>query len=104
MHGEHAMSRVTLDSAKVVGALNRTSLSQRDLADRQAMHAGTGLELLLTGDRWLPVRYEWTFVPGRPPTAHVVLGAPWEVIHADGPSVSIELPPNAVLRWPQRRR
>jgi hypothetical protein len=94
------VSRVTLDSAKVVGALNRTSLSQRDLADRQAMHAGTGLEQLLTGDRRLPVRYEWS---GRP-TAHVVLGAPWEVIHADGPSVSIELPPNAVLRSPQRRR
>jgi hypothetical protein len=62
------------------------------------------LELLLTGDRWLPVHYEWSFISGRPPTAHVVLGGPWEVIHAGGPGVSIELPPNAVLRWPQRRR
>jgi hypothetical protein len=78
----------------------------RHFLDGRAVHAGSGLELLFTGDRWLRVRYEWSFIPGRPPTAHFVLGGPWEAIHADGdgPSVSIALPPNAVLRWPQRRR
>jgi transcriptional regulator with XRE-family HTH domain len=45
------MSRVTLDSAKVVGALNRKSLSQRDLARRAGVSETTVSHLV----RGLPV-------------------------------------------------
>jgi transcriptional regulator with XRE-family HTH domain len=45
------MSRVTLDSDKVVGALNRKSLSQRDLARRAGVSETTVSHLV----RGLPV-------------------------------------------------
>jgi hypothetical protein len=76
----------------------------RHFLDGSAVHAGTGLELLLTDGRWLPVGYEWSFIPGRWPTAHVAIGGPWEAIRQSGPVVSMELPPDAVLRWPEGHR
>jgi hypothetical protein len=67
--------------------------------------AGATLELLREGGRWLPVRYEWSRQPDMPPTAHVALGVPVGARElADPPTVSLELPPQAIVRWPDRER
>jgi TusA-related sulfurtransferase len=37
---------------------------------------GDTLELLLDDGHWLPIRYEWSWQPNVPPTAHIALGLP----------------------------
>jgi hypothetical protein len=58
------------------------------------VHAADGL-CLLTHAGWLEGRYEWGFKPGTPPQFYFSL--PGIDIQ-----VSVALPPNALLAWPQR--
>jgi hypothetical protein len=76
----------------------------------EAVHAGTGLELLLADGRWIPGRYEFTrhdddlrplFYADLP----LATAAPdWAGADADAavhPEACIELPAAARLRWPR---
>lgn len=62
-----------------------------------ALHAGTAVEVLTPEGSWQPARFEYDTATWSP-RAHVVLGG-W-----DAPEVAFTLPPDAVLRLPQRRR
>ena len=71
------------------------------------MHAGATLELLLDNGRWITVGHEWTWQPDALSTVHVALDArprARELGAADPPAVSFELPPRAILRWPEQER
>jgi hypothetical protein len=75
---------------------------RRHFLDGRPVHAGSALDLLLPGGRWQRVRYEWGFGK-KPPTAWLQLGGPPGAEQLDAaPQVSFELPPRAVLRWPDR--
>jgi hypothetical protein len=85
--------------------LGRTEGGARHFLDGRPVHAGATLERLLDDGHWLQVRYEWSWQPDTSPTAHVALGVPAGARElVDPPAVSFELPPRAILRWPQRGR
>jgi hypothetical protein len=85
--------------------LGRTEGGPRHFLDGRAMHAGAPLELILGDGDWLAIRYEWSWQPDTPPTAHVALGVPGGARElAAAPMVSFALPPRAILRWPPRER
>ena len=98
----------------VTGSEPRTQLilgqvegGPRHFLDRQPVHAGATLELLLDNGRWITVGYEWTWQPGALSTAHVALGVrprTRELGAADPPTVAFELTPRAILRWPEQER
>lgn len=76
----------------------------RHYLDGQPVHAGATLELLLGDGRWVRVRYEWSWHPDRPPTAHLELGLPpGGAGIAEAPVVSFALPSRAILRWPDEK-
>jgi hypothetical protein len=65
----------------------------------QPVHAGTALELRLPEDRWVVVRYEWTWDLAERPRAHLALGGRGEALgYAE--LVAFALPERAELRWP----
>lgn len=68
------------------------------------VHAGDLLELRLMDDRWIPVRYEWSWLAADPPRGYMALGGRGEHIGWDPGVVSFKLPERAELRWPQRSR
>jgi hypothetical protein len=83
--------------------LGRDDGGQRHFLDGQPVHAGTLLELLLPDGRWQPIGYEWGWSVDEPPTATMRLGAPAGAEQlGDQPSVTFDLPAEAVLRWPPR--
>lgn len=83
--------------------LGRTEGGRRHFLDGRAVHAGDVLELLAGDGHWLAIRYEWSWDHDTPPTAHTTLGAPPEAERQGlQPTVSFELPPRAILRWPSR--
>jgi hypothetical protein len=76
---------------------------RRHFLDGRPVHAGTTLDLLLPDGHWQRVRYEWSFTRETPPRAYLQLGGPAAAERLDAaPQVSFELPPRAVLRWPER--
>ena len=79
----------------------------RHFLDEQPVHAGTTLELLLDSGRWITVGCGWTWQPDVLSTVHVALGVGPRARGlgaADPPTVSFELPPRAILRWPEQER
>ena len=63
--------------------------------------SGTTLELLLSGDRWIPVRYEWSNRADAAPRFYMELGGPWEQVEEHGPETYVLVPlDRAVFRWP----
>jgi hypothetical protein len=65
----------------------------------QPVHAGTYLELRLPDDRWVVIRYEWSWDPAARPRAHLALGGRGEVLgYAE--HVEFAMPERAELRWP----
>jgi hypothetical protein len=77
---------------------------RRHFLDGQPVHAGDRLEVQLPDGSWLPVRYEWSWDPKRPATAHFGLSVPAQAREIEpGPVVSFEIPPRAILRWPPRQ-
>lgn len=76
----------------------------RHFLAEQPVHAGDVLELRLLGDRWIPVRYEWSWVATDPPRGYIALGGRAEDIGWDPGIVSFKLPERAELRWPERDR
>jgi hypothetical protein len=84
------------DSVLVLGA--DTGGLRHFLAGRP-VHAGTALELRMPDDRWLVVRYEWSWEPSQRPRAHLALGGRGEALgYAE--QVEFSLPERAELRWP----
>ena len=82
--------------------LGRSEGGARHFLDGRPIHAGARLELLLPDERWLPIRYEWSWDPDKPPTGHMALGVPAKgALPAIPPSVGFDLPPDAILRWPE---
>lgn len=75
---------------------------QRHYLSGRPVHAGSQLELLSADGQWLAIRYEWSFDHARPPTGYLELGAPEGATRQDVvPLISFELPPRAILRWPE---
>jgi len=67
------------------------------------VHAGSVLEVLLEGGRWLRVRYEWTARVNEEPTFYLALGRAWETNEDQGgPVAKLQLPSDAALRWAVR--
>jgi hypothetical protein len=65
----------------------------------QPVHAGTALELRLPDDRWILVRYEWSWDTAVRPRAYLALGGRGEALgYAE--LVAFPLPERAELRWP----
>jgi hypothetical protein len=63
--------------------------------------SGTVLELLLSGGRWVPVRYEWSSRADSAPRFYLQLGGPWEDVEEHGPETYVLVPlDRAVFRWP----
>lgn len=78
---------------------------RRHFLDGRPVHAGSGLELLTADGHWLRGRYEWSYATGAAPTFHILLGGPPAALAEDAtPLVSFDLPPRAVLRWPDPER
>lgn len=84
--------------------LARTNGGPRHFLAGQPVHAGEPLELQLDGGTWLPVTYEWSWQPDRPPTGTIALAGPPGAARAgvEPPVARLDLPPSAVLRWPDR--
>jgi hypothetical protein len=75
---------------------------RRHFLGGQAVVSGTTLELLLSGDRWVPVRYEWSSRADAAPRFYVELGGPWETVEEHGPETYVLVPlDRAVFRWPE---
>jgi hypothetical protein len=69
----------------------------------QPVHAGTALELRLPGDRWIVVRYEWSWDVAARPRAYLALGGRGERLgYAE--QVEFSIPERAELRWPAEPR
>lgn len=82
--------------------LGRTDGGARHFLNGRPVHAGATLELLLERAAWLPIRYEWNWQEGTAPTAYAAAGLPDDARSiADPPLIRFELPPLAVLRWPE---
>ena len=86
--------------------LGRTEGGRRHFLDGRPVQACATLELLLDDGRWLAIRYEWSWQPNVPPTAHIALGVPAgaRTLSIDPLTASFDLPPRAILRWPARER
>ena len=82
--------------------LGRSDGGPRHFLNGLPVHAGDGLQLLLAGGTWLPIRYEWGW-DDKPPRAYAALGAPPEAVRQDqAPLIEFALPPRAILRWAPR--
>ncbi|MBA3807306.1 MAG: hypothetical protein H0X28_02755 [Solirubrobacterales bacterium] len=83
--------------------LGKSPGGPRHFLDGRPVNAGSALELLLEHEnRWLPIRYEWSWQNDQPPTAHIALGVPPGAEGLTHLTVSFPLPPRAILRWPTR--
>jgi len=65
------------------------------------VHAGTGLELRLRENVWVPVRYEWDWDSDHPPHLYLALGSRGEDLGFWPESPSFPMPEGAELRWPR---
>ena len=88
------------DSILVLGA---DAGGARHFLAGQPVHAGTALELRLPDDRWIVVRYEWSWDVAARPRAYLALGGRGERLgYAE--QVDFALPERAELRWPAEPR
>lgn len=99
----------TLDALRRKPRQGRLELGEdgggpRYFLDGDPVHAGTALELRLSGDRWVRGRFEVRWGLGTPPPALFYLRL-WNAHENEddfcgAAQVSFELPPDAILRWP----
>ena len=75
--------------------LGEDSGGPRYFLDGRPVHAGAILELLLPGELWLPVRFEWTGCASDPPVFFLSLAETNE-------QARVRLPRGAALRWAKR--
>jgi len=73
--------------------------------DGTRVAVGDEIEVLLSGDRWLRGRYDWSGIEARWPALRVPLGGPWEdrPVEAFKPAAVLALHPDALVRWPPPR-
>jgi hypothetical protein len=72
----------------------------RHYLDAKPVHAGSGLQLLLVPDFWVPGRYEWSFRWEDRPLLYVQLGGRGGGHSGRAPLLEVRLPEEALLRWP----
>ena len=75
----------------------------RHLLGGRPVSPGDTIEVSLPGERWLSGRYQWEGDACELPFLVFHLGGDWEEFnpHSGAISVSIRLPTETVLRWPQ---
>ncbi len=85
--------------------LRRDAGGLRHFLDGNAVHAGEFLELRLPKGVWVLIRYEWNW-QSELPHGVMLLGGPAEEANCPSllPDVVFQIPGNAELRWPERRR
>lgn len=73
--------------------------------DGERVSIGDEIEVLLSGDRWLRGRYDWSRIEARWAGLRVPLGGPWEGGPPETfkPAAVLALHPDAIVRWPPRR-
>jgi len=95
---EHMASLVDPDPDSVL-VLGQDAGGPRHFLAGRPVHAGTYLELRLADDRWVVIRYEWSWEPEQRPRAYLALGGRGEAMGYT-PEVVFSLPEKAGLRWP----
>ncbi len=99
--GEHYAPMIRPDPGEILMLSDDAGQRRHYLAGRP-VQSGTTLDLLLSGEQWVPVRYEWSTRDDVAPRFYLQLGGPWETIEESGPETYLMLPlERTVFRWPQ---